>query len=584
MSTQTPTPNSSETSGLFKLLAGAFKNPQNVTPVNFGIVADQNAKGEEPLTKKHGSLTAAAQRITQTQIKGGREKPKGVSAREWQVEAWEMYNEVGEQHFLTSVLAGQIGKANLYVGKSPEGAHAGGEPVPTEDDNLQALLDPLGAGPASSSQFKRRIALNLLITGEAWLVGIPPRLYPASPQFREEQSQGMITSLFNPLANEPEDYVDDFIWRVLSVSEMTFEREKVTLQLPDNGGEKIEVDLDSIHLIRIWQQHPEKAWEPDSATRAVLPVLRELVGLTMHVSAQVDSRLAGAGLLIVPQSVQETLKQRQQAYEDANGLDDGDGEDLFMNDLIEAMVTPIKDRSSASAVVPLTVTAPDEVTDKFNYLSFSTSLDEEAKTLREEAIRRLALGQDAPPEILLGTGGMNHWGAWLVQEETVNTHVTPHLAVICEALTEQYLRPILIAQGMSEDEAEEYSVWYDVSHMITRPNRGRDALALYQAGEISGSALREASGFPETSAPGYDPESRTLETENTRDRAVKAALDLISRNGSVLRERTLGELVDEIEAAMEGKTIPNPAAGGEATVSGDIPDTDADPAEPSEGV
>src|SRR3546814_17159695 len=59
--------------------------------------------------------------------------------------------------------------------------------------------------------------------------------------------------------------------------------------------------------------------------------------------------------------------------------------------------------------------------------TFHTPFDEETRELREEAIRRLALGQDAPPELLLGVGNMNHWGAWLVQADTNNTHVEPPL-------------------------------------------------------------------------------------------------------------------------------------------------------------
>src|SRR3546814_7696452 len=103
---------------------------------------------------------------------------------------------------------------------------------------------------------------------------------------------------------------------------------------------------------------------------------------------------------------------------------------------------------SAAAVVPLTVPIPDNGTgraaaDYVHFQTFSTPFDEETRELREEAIRRLALGQDAPPEVLLGLGSMNHWGAWLVKEDTITTHVEPPLARFCDALTTQFLRPVL---------------------------------------------------------------------------------------------------------------------------------------------
>src|SRR5699024_10799802 len=239
-----------------------------------------------------------------------------------------------------------------------------------------------------------------------------------------------------------------------------------------------EYDPDDLYLIRVWRPHPRKWWEADSPTRSSLPVLKELVGLTMHVSAQGDSRLAGAGILAPPQSVQRALATQA-------GLDPETTGDMFTEGLIEAMLTPIGDRASASAIVPLVVTVPDESVDKIKHISYSQPLDGTAQGLRDEAIRRLALGQDAPPELLLGTGNMNHWGGWLVQSETVETHIEPVLALICDAITSQYIWPALMDQGMSEEEAQEFVVWYDVDHLIARPNRGSDAQQLHERGAIS---------------------------------------------------------------------------------------------------
>src|SRR3546814_9449478 len=99
---------------------------------------------------------------------------------------------------------------------------------------------------------------------------------------------------------------------------------------------------------------------------------------------------------------------------------------------MEAMHPPFRDRASAAAVVPLTVPIPDDGTgrsaaDYVHAQTFHTPFDEETRELREEAIRRLALGQDAPPELLLGVGNMNHWGAWLVQADTRSEEHTSEL-------------------------------------------------------------------------------------------------------------------------------------------------------------
>src|SRR5690606_9868382 len=317
--------------------------------------------------------------------------------------------------------------------------------------------------------------------------------------------------------------------------------------------------------IRVWHPHPRRAWEADSPTRSSLPVLRELVGLTMHISAQVDSRLAGAGVFVVPASAAKALKI-------AAGVDENSNEDPFTDALIEAMMTPINVRSSAAALVPLVATVPDEATDKFQYFSFSSTLDTEARQLREEAIRRLALGQDAPPELLLGTAGMNHWGAWLVREDVVSTHIEPPLALICDALTMQYLRPAL--QSLGVHDADEYVVWYDVSHMITRPNRATDAQALHDKGVLSDEALRAANGFDDNDAP-----------QDHTDPALEIVLRMVGQAPSLAGDPGIPVLVQQIREAMAGITPEAgnvsdvPAGGGGTTAPADgIPQTDGDPA------
>src|SRR5699024_3059983 len=112
--------------------------------------------------------------------------------------------------------------------------------------------------------------------------------------------------------------MDQLEWRAMSTDEVSFDISgTVTLRLSDGDGGKVETSPDSIFLIRVWRPHPRKHWEADSPTRSSLPVLRELVGLTMHISAQIDSRLAGAGLLLVPESASRAMKQAEGLPEDS---------------------------------------------------------------------------------------------------------------------------------------------------------------------------------------------------------------------------------------------------------------------------
>ena len=470
------------------------------------------------------TLLASARRLTAKTMK---RSTFIKHAAEWQDDAWEMFDLVGEQRFLATTIAGRLAQARIYVGVvNEENAHD--TPEPSEDALANEVLESIGGDFSGLARMIERLGVNLFIAGDGWFVGVPESLLDP-----EKKSQSVL---------DPNVYMSDLEWFMLSVTEVTFDRdERVTLNV-GQGGEKVTVGIDDVYLIRIWKPHPRKMWEADSPTRSSLPVLRELVGLTMHISAQIDSRLAGAGVFLVPQSAQRALKE-------AAGFDETSDEDVFTESLMEAMMTPISDRSSASAVVPLVVTAPDDSIDKFRHIDFSTPLDDEARELRDEAIRRLALGQDAPPELLLGTGGMNHWGAWLVREDVVSTHLEPTLALICDALTTQYLRPVLSEMGYSDAQLEKLVVWYKVDHMISRPNRGADAQLLYDKGVLSDATLREANGFDDNDAPEQDDDA----SNQVRKQAVEMAMDLVRSAPTLSKDPGLVALVGDIEGLLQGE-------------------------------
>lgn len=463
-------------------------------------------------------LKAAATRLGRMDKSTKQQRPSDYNRRsrynsEWQTTGWDMYDVVGELRFLATNLAGQAGKSLLYLGKDT------GEDTPehVSKGRFEGILDGLGGSVAGRGEMIERLFLNLYIAGEGWLVGIP---------FWDAEAGAY---------EEPES-IDDYDWKMLSISEVSTNQasDEITLNLEDGSTAKF--DAEDIYLIRVWRGHPRRSWEADSPVRSALPILKELVGLTMHISAQVDSRLAGAGLLVVPQSAQRALAV-------AAGQEDPDGgeTDEFTDALVEAMLTPIADRESASAVVTLVVTVPDEAVNAFNHISFSTPLDGEARELRDEAIRRLALSMDAPPELLLGTGGMNHWGGWLVQEETVRSHIEPTLGLICNALTTQYLWPLLEEQGLDPDEAREYVIHYEVDHLISRPNQTQDAFALHEKGALSDDALRRVSGFDDSDKP-----------ERPVDLATSTALEMVRANPQLLVNPGAEALVDYLRGLISG--------------------------------
>lgn len=490
------------------------------------------------------SLTAAAQRVVSTKIA----RNTTVTHEDWQSDAWSMYDLVGEQRFIASTISRRLSQAALYVGELSDDQR--NDPRITDDPNLSAILDAVGGSFHSVAGMLERMSLNLFMAGEFWLVGIHPGLFTDTP-IKELSLDDVALA--------------DLDWRVLSVDELTIRNNTASLSIGDSrlSGRNIPVDL--LYTVRCWRPHPRFGWRADSPTRSALPVLRELVALTMHISAQVDSRLAGAGVLIVPASADEAMRQRMGTSPDSD-------DDPFTDSLMQAMLTPISDRSAASAVVPLVVTVPDSSIEHFRHITFTSELDAEARPLRDEAIRRLALSQDAPPELLLGTAGMNHWGAWLVRDDTVTMHIEPPLALICDALTAQYLHPVMRSLNYSEAQIARTVIWYDVSKLIARPNKSSDAERLYDKGVLSPETLREAAGFDESDAP----------TE-VLGAAERIAIEIVGKAPSLLDSRTMTELRDEISALMDTATGDSGATSRSSSAPqtrpvGDIPNTRNDDA------
>ena len=281
--------------------------------------------------------------------------------------------------------------------------------------------------------------------------------------------------------------------------------------------------------IRVWRPHPVDKTLADSPSRAILSILSELNQLSKRVAAQIDSRLTGSGLLLLPSetefpagpSRQLNVGEIEQAREaiaagDAQGLADL---------LLENAQIAIQNPESAEAMIPIIATAPGEHIDKAKLLTFWSELDKIAPKLREELIRRLALGLDIPPEVLLGTSGSNHWNAWLSDENSVKIHAEPLLKLLTSSLTVEYLRKGL--EGLVDD-PKRFAIQADTSQMRLRPNRSKEALELHDRLILSNEAVLRENGFTEADLMSDDERQvaliRKVAGGSTTPELVEAAL------------------------------------------------------------
>lgn len=407
------------------------------------------------------ALLASAVLVKQSQLRSIPEQ------RDWQVRAWEFFDTVGELRFASQWISNALSRCGLHV-RAVSSEDANSDPIelkdlPGADDRARIPLNELFGGSTGHAEMLSRLATHLTVAGESYIIAW-------------DTKEG------------------DRRWLVSSGDEIQRGREDtLKVRLPENDKQET-IQLSSATVIRLWRPHPRRAWEADSPVRAALPVLKELIDLSAHISATVESRLAGAGLLLLPEGA--TLPSPLTA--EGQPLH----EDPAMSTLIDAMVTPISDRDSAAAVVPIIVRIPDSASGKAEYMTFSTKLDERIQDLREASIRRFSTIVDIPAEVLTGMATANRWNAWKISEDAVRIHLEPLLGLICDALTTQYLWPALAATGVQD--YEKYVIWYDASNLIQRPNRGPESQNLFEHNLVKGATVRRANGFSDDDAPTED--------------------------------------------------------------------------------
>jgi hypothetical protein len=411
------------------------------------------------------TLTAAASRYVTRRIRGR----EATVDQGWQTRAWEMYDSTPEVRFAANWLANAMSGLTLFAGRRGEDGTI--EPAPP-GHRAAELVAGIAGGPDGQAQLLADFGPHLLVPGEAWIV------------IRPIVKRGVITGES---------------WHVLSVKEVTTRGAKMTAEI---DGAEVEIppydeenhDETAPAAIRVWESHPARQIEADSPVRASIQLLEELQLLNAAVAAIARSRLTGRGILLVPKGTRFPGTPAE-----------GDAEDDLIDVLMTVAATAYKDPESAAATVPIILEVPAEAIGDIKRLTFESDFDELALKLRDEAIRRFANGLDVPAEILLGMGGINHWGVWALSQEAIRLGVEPRGATVCHALTTQWLRPIL--EDEDDPDADEWLVWYDSSGLRVRTNRSETALKVFEAGGISAKALRRETGFDESDAPTAEEEA-----------------------------------------------------------------------------
>jgi hypothetical protein len=444
----------------------------------------------------------------------GRPSPASTdhSGSAWQRSALEYYDRIGELRYASQFYARQLSRVRCYPARQlPDGTT---EPI--EEGAPVELLNRIQDPGGGRSRLQYDYGRLMFVTGEGVLYG---------------------SNLDEPTER----------WRFLWKEEVKRDTTTGKMYRESGAGKRVEGEGET-EGYRMWTSHPAMSDNADSPMRAVLDIAEELVLLTASVRATAVTRLTN-GMLAIASEISPNP--------DIGGADDDPEANPFLRSFIEHLKAQIENPGSAEARVPFLLEGGYEwIKDGIKWIQMhDPQTDYLERDLRVEAVKRLALGLDMPPEVLLGMSDANHWTAKQVQHDMWASHGVTRAEQFVDDLNEAYLRPALQEAG---ETWEDVVIAFDDSQVVVSPDRSADALEVFKVGGLSWDALREQTGFSEKDAPS--------------DEELQKIASIITRNPQLIQDSF------DIEAPSPAPfpTGPPPTANGK-------PDPSQGPPSPKPG-
>lgn len=451
-------------------------------------------KKPAPYSQRRG-ISASAQRMNLRSQAELQEHATRTQRHAWQGIAWEHFDRIGEINFAYGLVASVMSRIRLYPAvivdpdappvsltdaatierpeeEMEEGdftkAHNGISPqhaVEARDMFRRAL------GHSDVPSIMRSFALNVAVPGECYLAQLNGR------------------------------------WHIKSTDELRIDTTGVPKLVKSHGATPL--DLPSTTVIgRIWREHPRFSADAYSSLKPLADDCDELL-LLGRVIRTISRAQLNAGILYIPDEVVVASRTETDDPEV-----ESDEEDDFEKQLLEVLTGPVGDEASANAVFPLLLRGPSDLGDKIKHILLERKVDEFLVNRADRTLERILQGLDVPKDVVTGLANVKYSNAVQIDESLYKAHVEPLALMICDAITDIVLRPLLRAAGWDPDLADKLVVWYDPSEVTTRPDRAGDAQRLYDANELSGSALRQAYGFSDADKPSEEEVAFKIATSN----------------------------------------------------------------------
>lgn len=431
------------------------------------------------------ALNAAGMRVEPSD---GRANLRALAALKepWQRLAWNYRDMIGELRFALQYRARAISRMRFYIAELQEGTDD--EPIPVALRNDE---DPDKAGRVTLSE-------EICAAAEAELNRLP---LDAGASFLGVWSENFdVAGGCWLYGRKDENNVEH--WSIKSTLEVEISPDGSNVFMIDATapGQRRKLDLSENgdeELYRLWVQHPVNSLLCDSALRASLDTLEDIVATGREMRAAARSRFAANGVWMLPFGMFLPNGTKSE-------IDSADPEsNTFAADLTAAITAPITNEGDASAMAPIILTGKREDIEaaKEGFMRFDREDSPSLINRLQAALTRMGNSLDIPPEVITGMADVNHWTAWQIDSSTAKHHLEPSARLMVDALTGVFIRASLLAQGFPPDEVNRLRVWFALGSLTENPNRRQDAIDAHDRGAIGNRSLRDALGFGEEDAP-----------------------------------------------------------------------------------
>lgn len=486
-------------------------------------------------------LRAAGARIDLSRRDAG--QMLAATRQPWQAQAWQYRNLIAELRYALRLRARSVARCRYYLAVSQPWPQ---DPVPLEggDHKLspQLVADAIACFAripfdTAPDGFTARFDENLGVAGEGWVhIDADEQFWVRSTSEITANAGGQITLNTLPTAVQ---------------------------------GSTRQIDPETEDLLRCWVPDPEWGSLADAPLRPLLDVCEDVALAGRELRAAARSRVAANGILLMPDTMSMV-----QARSDEEEHDDSVASDTFMADFTASLLAPLRTDGDAQEVVPIVLRGAVEDIAAVRHLTLQRADAEKLIERQSAALMRLLKGLDIQPEQVEGVGGMNHWGAWIVDSRAIRDQVEPAAETVASCLAQAYLRPALRALGdHAEADIKRIMIAVDTSPLSENPNRGQDAVDAHRAGAISDATFREAKGFSEDDAPDDAERLYRLAADGRLSPELTAAVLGITLPGGRERITVQGETV--APAALPAAPQRQQAAPGQVVQADPLPDQPA---------